>query len=72
MLFLAFSSFSFLNYVQSVGGKIQAEWSRSGLESLVLLLALGNEGLKLKNYERMFLHFATLTNHAPEFAQGRI
>jgi hypothetical protein len=37
-----------------------------------LLLALGNEGLKLQKYETMLLLFAILTDHAPEFAQGRL
>ncbi len=42
MLFLAFPSFSFVKDVQSVEEKIQAERSRSGLEPMDLLLALGN------------------------------
>ena len=37
-----------------------------------LLLVLGNEGLKLQNYETMLLLFVTLTDHSPEFAQGRL
>jgi hypothetical protein len=37
-----------------------------------LLLVLGIEGLKLQNYETMLLLFATLTDHSPEFAHGRL
>ena len=42
MLFLAFPSLSFVKDVQSVEEKIQAQRSRSGLETMDLLLALGN------------------------------
>ena len=72
VLFLAFPSFSFVKDVQLVEGKIQAEWSRSELQTMDLLLVLGIEGLKLQNYETMLLLFATLTDHSPEFAQGRL
>ena len=72
VLFLAFPSFPFVKDVQLVEGKIQAEWSRSGLQTMDLLLVLGIEGLKLQNYETMLLLFVTLTDHSPEFAQGRL
>jgi len=42
------------------------------MQTMDLLLVLGNEGLKLQNYETMLLFFDTLTDHAPEFAQGRL
>jgi len=45
-------------------------WSRSGSESMDLLLRRGNEALEAEKYEQALEHLSALVDHAPDFAEG--
>jgi tetratricopeptide (TPR) repeat protein len=50
--------------------EISRIWSRSGSESMDLLLRRGNEALEAEDYAAALDHFSALTDHAPGFAEG--
>jgi tetratricopeptide (TPR) repeat protein len=45
-------------------------WSKSGSDSMDLLLRRGNEALEAEDYTAALEHFSALTDHAPDFAEG--
>lgn len=50
--------------------KIWAIWSRSGSDSMDLLLERGHKALEAEDLDAAIEHFTALTDHAPEFAEG--
>jgi tetratricopeptide (TPR) repeat protein len=55
---------------ERIEGEITRIWSRSGSDSMDLLLRRGNEALEAEDYEAALEHFTALTDHAPDFAEG--
>ena len=50
--------------------ELKLEWSKSGSAAMNLLLQRGNDALDAEDYPTAFEHFAALTDHAPDFAEG--
>jgi tetratricopeptide (TPR) repeat protein len=55
---------------ERIEGEIVRIWSKSGSDSMDLLLQRGNEALENEDYEAALDHFSALTDHAPDFAEG--
>jgi tetratricopeptide (TPR) repeat protein len=55
---------------KSVENKIWKEWSRSGSDSLDLLLERGKRAMERGNLVDAIDHLTALTDQAPEFAEG--
>jgi tetratricopeptide (TPR) repeat protein len=55
---------------QRIEREINRIWSRSGSETIDLLLRRGNAALEQQDYAEALEHFSTLTDHAPDFAEG--
>jgi tetratricopeptide (TPR) repeat protein len=55
---------------ERVQGEIERVWSRSGSDSMDLLLERGREALSAEDYDTALQYFSALTDHAPEFAEG--
>ena len=53
-----------------VAQDIRAHWSRSGSDTLDLLLERGRRALDAGDTRAAIEHLTALTDHAPEFAQG--
>ena len=50
--------------------EIWAEWSRSGSDSMDLLLDRGRKAIEAGDYALAVDHLTALTDHAPDFAEG--
>ncbi len=55
---------------ERVEGEINRLWSRSGSDSMDLLLRRGNEAMQAEDYPLAIEHFSALVDHAPDFAEG--
>lgn len=55
---------------QQVEGQIWDAWSRSGSDSIDLLLKRGESALEKGDLEAAIAHFTAVIDHAPEFAEG--
>ncbi|WP_299130968.1 hypothetical protein [uncultured Amaricoccus sp.] len=55
---------------ERVEGEINRIWSRSGSDSMDLLLRRGNEALQAEDYPLAVEHLSALVDHAPDFAEG--
>lgn len=55
---------------ESVEQEIFNEWSKSGSDSMDLLLQRGRDALEEGDTTAAIEHFTALTDHAPEFAEG--
>lgn len=55
---------------QSVESEIVRLWSRSGSDTMDLLLRRGNEAMQAEDYPLAIEHFSALIDHAPDFAEG--
>jgi len=55
---------------EKVQDKIIAAWSRSGSDTMDLLLYRGSEALKNGHVNEAIAHFSALIDHAPNFAEG--
>ncbi len=50
--------------------EIRRLWSRSGSDTMDLLLQRGREALEKEELTKAIHHFSALTDHAPDFAEG--
>jgi len=50
--------------------KIETAWSKSGSDSMDLLLERGRAAMKAHEYNKALQHLTALTDHAPDFAEG--
>lgn len=55
---------------ERVEAEIERIWSRSGSDSMDLLLERGREALNAQDYDTALHYFSALTDHAPGFAEG--
>ncbi len=55
---------------QRIQDEIWAEWSRSGSDSMDLLLERGRDAMANGNLDAAIEHFTALIDHAPDFAEG--
>ena len=55
---------------QRIEREILLEWSRSGSAAMDLLLRRGRDAMEEGDPAAAFDHFAALTDHAPDFAEG--
>lgn len=55
---------------QSLQSQIEKLWSRSGSDSMDLLLERGRKAIEDGNYPKAVEHLTALTDHAPGFAEG--
>ena len=55
---------------QNVENEINRIWSRSGSDSMDLLLRRGNEAMQAEDYPLALDHLSALVDHAPDFAEG--
>ncbi len=55
---------------ESVEQDIWKEWSKSGSDSMDVLLQRGREALEDGEIDVAIEHFTALTDHAPDFAEG--
>lgn len=55
---------------ERVESEIEHIWSRSGSDSMDLLLSRGREALSAQDYDTALQYFSALTDHAPDFAEG--
>lgn len=55
---------------QQIEKKIWAEWSRSGSDSMDLLLERGRKAMSAGDFGAAIEHLTALTDHAPDFAEG--
>ena len=55
---------------QRIQNEIWAEWSRSGSDSMDLLLERGRDAMAEGNLDAAIEHFTALIDHAPDFAEG--
>jgi tetratricopeptide (TPR) repeat protein len=55
---------------QRIQGEIERIWSRSGSQSMDLLLERGREALSAEDLDTALHYFSALTDHAPDFAEG--
>ncbi|QIE55454.1 tetratricopeptide repeat protein [Pikeienuella piscinae] len=53
-----------------IAAQIRDIWSKSGSDSMDLLLQRGHRAMQEKDYPRARAHFSALTRLAPEFAEG--
>ena len=55
---------------EAVEKRIWDEWSKSGSESMDLLLERGREAISEGDHQAAIEHLTALTDHAPDFAEG--
>lgn len=55
---------------QRIENEITRLWSRSGSQSMDLLLRRGNDAVEAGDLDAALEHFSALTDHAPDFAEG--
>lgn len=55
---------------QRIESQIERIWSRSGSDSMDLLLERGRAALGAQDYETAVHYLSALTDHAPRFAEG--
>ncbi|NNE89165.1 MAG: tetratricopeptide repeat protein [Silicimonas sp.] len=55
---------------EQIVGRIYEIWSRSGSDSMDLLLERGREALNEGDTKLAIRHFSALVDHAPDFAEG--
>lgn len=53
-----------------IAAEIRDIWSKSGSDSMDLLLQRGHQAMKERDYARARSHFSALTRLAPDFAEG--
>jgi tetratricopeptide (TPR) repeat protein len=56
---------------QRIEREIWTEWSKSGSPAMDLLLERGREALQQGDMDLAIEHLTALTDHAPDFAEGR-
>jgi Flp pilus assembly protein TadD len=54
----------------TIENQIMRIWSRSGSESMDMLLRRGRDAIEAEDYAAAVEHLTALTDHAPDFAEG--
>lgn len=55
---------------EATENRIVGLWSRSGSETIDLLLERGQNALEAEDYQTAIEHLTAVTDHAPDFAEG--